>query len=71
MNKISNSTRLLAAIENDCEAIARLLQTCGSSRNFGVEQRHQLERLLRHRRQLMNRLENFRKAVAHRLVQTK
>lgn len=54
---------LLDAIEKDSEAIARLLQTCGSSREFGPEEQRQFERLLRHRRKLVTKLENLRCAA--------
>lgn len=53
--------QLIEAIEIDCEAIARLLQDCGSSRNFGLEQQRQFAELLRHRQQLTERLESLRK----------
>lgn len=52
--------QLIEAIESDCEAVARLLQSCGSSRNFGFEQRQQFEGLLKHRRQLIANLEGLR-----------
>jgi hypothetical protein len=56
--------RLLETIESASEAIARLLQTCGSSRNFGSNERHQFERLLRHRRELIAKLETLRRSPA-------
>jgi hypothetical protein len=55
---------LMDAVEEDCVAIARLLQACGSSRNFGPEQRREFEKLLHHRRQLIERLERLRCANA-------
>jgi hypothetical protein len=54
---------LLDAIERDSEAIASLLQTCGSSSEFGPEQQREFGKLLRHRRQLMTRLETLRGAA--------
>jgi hypothetical protein len=47
---------LLDRIEKGSEAIARLLQTCGSSSDFGPVQQRQFEKLLRYR-QLITRLE--------------
>jgi len=55
-----NAGELLTAIESDSEAIARLLQGCGSSKDFGPEQRDQFETLLRHQRQLIAKLEGLR-----------
>jgi hypothetical protein len=51
---------LLDAIERDSVAIARLLETCGSSQNFGPAEQYQFGRLLRHRRELLARLEGLR-----------
>jgi hypothetical protein len=51
---------LLDAIETDSEAIVRLLQACGSSSELGPEQQRQFGKLLRHRRQLITRLEYLR-----------
>lgn len=52
---------LLEEIESDSESIARLLQACGSSRNFGPTEQLRFEKLMRHRRQLMIRLEGLRR----------
>lgn len=51
---------LLDRIEKGSEAIARLLQTCGSSSDFGPVQQRQFEKLLRYQRQLITRLEFLR-----------
>lgn len=51
---------LLDAIERDSEAIARLMRSCGSSRNFGVEQQRQFAKLVQHRRHLIGKLEGLR-----------
>jgi hypothetical protein len=51
---------LLDAIERHSESMARLLEACGSSRNFGPEERRQFERLLKRRRLLIARLEDLR-----------
>lgn len=51
---------LLEAIERDSESLARLLQACGSSRNFGPKARQEFETLLRHRHHLLAKLENLR-----------
>ncbi len=40
------------------KALANMLQSCGSSRDLGREERFQLDRLLRHRRGLMARFED-------------
>lgn len=52
--------RLDQAIEQDSEAIVRLLQSCASSRDFGVEQLRDFQKLFRHRRRLIVRLEKLR-----------
>ncbi len=51
--------RIIDALEEDSVAITRLLQTCGSSRDFGPEQQRQFEKLLWHRRQLIAKLEKL------------
>jgi hypothetical protein len=51
---------MLVAIENDCEAIGRLLHIYGTSEHFGPQQRCQFEELLRHRRQLIAKLAALR-----------
>ena len=52
--------QLDVAIEEDSEAIARLLGACASSRDFGVEQLRDFQKLFRHRRRLIVRLEKLR-----------
>lgn len=60
MTKSQDAGQLLAAIESDSEAIAQLLRSCGSSQHFGPERQLQFERLLRHRRLLIAKLESLR-----------
>lgn len=50
------SRALVKAIEIETEAIARLLRSCGSRQHFGQEQQHQLEKLMKRRRQLLAKL---------------
>jgi hypothetical protein len=54
--------QLIEAAERASEAIARILQDCGSSCHFGPDERRQFERLLRHRRLLVARLDRLRVA---------
>lgn len=49
------------AIEQDSAAIVRLLRSCASSRDFGVEQMREFEKLFRHRRRLIIRLERLQR----------
>ena len=51
--------QLREAIEEDSKAIVELLQSCGSSRDFRVEQQALFEELLLHRRQLIEESQNF------------
>ena len=51
------------AIEEDSAAIARLLRACASSRDFGVEQLREFEKLFRHRRHLIVRLERLQQSA--------
>jgi hypothetical protein len=51
---------LLDAIERESEALARLFETCGASRDFAPAERHQFQQLLRRRSQLITRLEELR-----------
>lgn len=64
------SKRIDQAIEEYSAAIARLLQTCGSSRNFGEEQMREFQRLFRSRRRLILRLERLQRAHAERSPMT-
>ena len=50
------SERVDQAIEEYSTSIARLLQTCGSNRNFGEDQMREFQRLFRARRRLIVRL---------------
>ena len=52
--------QLDVAIEEDTEAIARILRACASSRDFGVERLRDFQKLFRHRRRLIVRLEKLR-----------
>jgi hypothetical protein len=54
------AARLLDEMERYSEAIAQFLQNCGSSRNFGPEQRRQFEKLMGQRRKLLANLERLR-----------
>ncbi len=60
--------RVDQAIEEYSTAIARLLQGCGSNRNFGEDQMREFQRLFRARRRLIVRLaqlERSRAAQSH------
>jgi hypothetical protein len=57
---------LLASIENDCEAMARLLHSYGSSRHFGPEEQRQFLKLLQHGRRLLANLEILRRGKQSR-----
>lgn len=52
--------RLDEAIEQDSAAIAHLLKRCGTSRDFGVDQMREFQRLFRHRQRLIVRLERLK-----------
>uniref|UniRef100_A0A372IN18 Uncharacterized protein n=1 Tax=Paracidobacterium acidisoli TaxID=2303751 RepID=A0A372IN18_9BACT len=54
--------RIDQAIEEYSTAIARLLQACGSNRNFGEDQMREFQRLFRSRRRLIIRLERLQRA---------
>jgi hypothetical protein len=51
------------AIEEDSAAIVRLLRSCASSRDFGVEQLREFQKLFRHRRRLIVRFERLQRLV--------
>jgi hypothetical protein len=53
------------AIEVDSAAIARLLQSCGSSRDFGLKELREFEKLILHRRRLIARLDRLRATIRH------
>jgi len=60
--------RVDRAIEEHSTAIARLLQSCGSNRNFDEDQMREFQRLFRARRRLivrLARLERSRVARPH------
>jgi hypothetical protein len=60
-NGLKQQARALAeAIEVDNETIAKLLRSCGSSQQFGPEQQHQFEKLMKRRRQLITKLQGLR-----------
>jgi hypothetical protein len=54
---------LIEAIEEDCARIARLFETCRSSRDFGLEELREFEKLVRHRWRLAARLERLRRVM--------
>ena len=56
------SERVDQAIDEYSHAIARLLQTCGSNRNFGEDEMREFQKLFRARRRLIIRLERLQRA---------
>lgn len=56
--------RIDQAIDEYSTAIARLLQGCGSNRNFGEDQMRAFQRLFRARRRLIARLARLERSRA-------
>lgn len=60
-----NIFELTEAIDEDSKAIAELLQACGPSKVFALEQATLFEELLSHRQQLLVLLAALRGRVRH------
>jgi hypothetical protein len=70
LQRQKESKRIDQAIDEYSTAIARLLQTCGLSRNFGEEEMREFQRLFRSRRRLILRLERLQQAHTDRSPMT-